>query len=271
MLAVDGLPGFPATLDGESSPDTVGEVAEITTYWHTCRGTGHRGCGGSSGGSKPLRTPPPSRYPASGSSNWTCRPTPPAGATKPSPPKPPPSRPTRTRTRSPMFHHQRPAASPANRRRQRACPGGRQGPGPRPSESDLVPAATDHVLRCTLREFYPADLATFDDPTSRDVLAVLNIAPTPRRGVHCPARRSLQRCAALVVNVAPPPGPQIDASLHAPQLPALPAVKPRSGTRARPSSAGVIRDSWSQRMPNFLRNKLTLEVMTIPSNLHGLS
>jgi hypothetical protein len=30
MLAVDGLPGIPATLDGESGPDTVGEVAEIT-------------------------------------------------------------------------------------------------------------------------------------------------------------------------------------------------------------------------------------------------
>jgi hypothetical protein len=30
MLAVDGLPGIPATLDAESGPDTVGEVAEIT-------------------------------------------------------------------------------------------------------------------------------------------------------------------------------------------------------------------------------------------------
>lgn len=30
MLAVDGLPGIPATLDTESGPDTVGEVAEIT-------------------------------------------------------------------------------------------------------------------------------------------------------------------------------------------------------------------------------------------------
>ena len=30
MLAADGLPGIPATLDAESSPDTVGEVAEIT-------------------------------------------------------------------------------------------------------------------------------------------------------------------------------------------------------------------------------------------------
>jgi hypothetical protein len=30
MLAADGQPGTPATLDSESNPDTVGEVAEIT-------------------------------------------------------------------------------------------------------------------------------------------------------------------------------------------------------------------------------------------------
>ena len=30
MLAADGLPGTPTTLDGESGPDTVGQVAEIT-------------------------------------------------------------------------------------------------------------------------------------------------------------------------------------------------------------------------------------------------
>jgi hypothetical protein len=30
MIAVDGLPGVPATLDADSGPDTVGEVAEIT-------------------------------------------------------------------------------------------------------------------------------------------------------------------------------------------------------------------------------------------------
>ncbi len=31
MLAADGAPGIPATLDTESGPDTVGEVADITT------------------------------------------------------------------------------------------------------------------------------------------------------------------------------------------------------------------------------------------------
>ncbi len=34
MLAADGLPGIPATLDGESGPGTVGEVAEITHLLH---------------------------------------------------------------------------------------------------------------------------------------------------------------------------------------------------------------------------------------------
>jgi hypothetical protein len=39
MLAADGLPGIPATLDGQSGPDSVGQVAEIThllphlRYW----------------------------------------------------------------------------------------------------------------------------------------------------------------------------------------------------------------------------------------------
>ncbi len=34
MVAADGLPGTPATLDHESGPDTVGEVAEITGLLH---------------------------------------------------------------------------------------------------------------------------------------------------------------------------------------------------------------------------------------------
>jgi transposase len=37
-------------------------------------------------------------------------------------------------------------------------------------------------LRSTLREFYPAALVAFDDLASGDALAVLAIAPTPRRG-----------------------------------------------------------------------------------------
>jgi hypothetical protein len=44
MLAADGAPGTPATLDTESGPDTVGEVADITTllpHLHTWP-TGHQ-------------------------------------------------------------------------------------------------------------------------------------------------------------------------------------------------------------------------------------
>jgi transposase len=39
-----------------------------------------------------------------------------------------------------------------------------------------------NVLRSTLREFYPAALAAFDDLAGRDALAVLGRAPTPERG-----------------------------------------------------------------------------------------
>lgn len=39
-----------------------------------------------------------------------------------------------------------------------------------------------NLLRSTLREFYPAALATFDDIAGRDALAVLAIAPAPVQG-----------------------------------------------------------------------------------------
>jgi hypothetical protein len=38
-----------------------------------------------------------------------------------------------------------------------------------------------NLLRSTLREFYPAALAAFDDLASPDALEVLRIAPTPAR------------------------------------------------------------------------------------------
>jgi transposase len=41
---------------------------------------------------------------------------------------------------------------------------------------------TANLLRSTLREFHPAALAAFDDLTSRDAVAVLELAPTPERG-----------------------------------------------------------------------------------------
>ena len=41
---------------------------------------------------------------------------------------------------------------------------------------------TVNMLRSTLREFYPAALAVFDDLADRDALAVLAVAPTPAQG-----------------------------------------------------------------------------------------
>ena len=41
----------------------------------------------------------------------------------------------------------------------------------------------NNLLRSTLREFYPAALAAFDDLTSADALEVLRVAPTPTLGV----------------------------------------------------------------------------------------
>ena len=38
------------------------------------------------------------------------------------------------------------------------------------------------MLRSTLREFHPAALEAFNDMTSRDALAVLELASTPDRG-----------------------------------------------------------------------------------------
>ncbi len=39
-----------------------------------------------------------------------------------------------------------------------------------------------NLLRSTLREFYPAALVAFDDPSSADALEVLRLAPTPELG-----------------------------------------------------------------------------------------
>ncbi len=43
-------------------------------------------------------------------------------------------------------------------------------------------ARQTNVMRSTLREFYPAALASFDDLTSGDALEVLKVAPTPTLG-----------------------------------------------------------------------------------------
>jgi hypothetical protein len=93
MLAVDGLPGIPATLDGESGPLTVGEVADITHLlphlrsWPAEQQVFVRRV-------KPLRETTPNRCPASANCNWTCN-RPPDGVTKRSPPTAHPPHPAR--------------------------------------------------------------------------------------------------------------------------------------------------------------------------------
>ena len=79
-------------------------------------------------------------------------------------------------------------------------------------------------LRSSLREFYPAALAAFDDLTSGDAVQVLRAAPTPVRGgaVKEPDRggaaprrpAARHRC----------PGCRIQAALRAPQLAAPPVI-----------------------------------------------
>jgi transposase len=83
-----------------------------------------------------------------------------------------------------------------------------------------------NALRSTLREFYPAALAAFDEVAGRDALAVLELAPTPARG------RALSR--AKIASALRRGGrqrnlearaEQIQAALRGPQLAAPPAVE----------------------------------------------
>jgi transposase len=83
-----------------------------------------------------------------------------------------------------------------------------------------------NALRSTLREFYPAALAAFDELAGRDALAVLDLAPTPTRG------RTLSR--AKIVSALRRAGrqrnldtraEQIQAALRSEQLAALPGVE----------------------------------------------
>lgn len=141
MLAADGLPGTPATLDGESDPGTVGEVAGIThllthlTTWPTGLRVFVRRV-------KPLRETTRNPCPASGNSNSTFSYRPPAGGTRPSPSTTPRPRPTtnpaaghrlagwpapRPRPRRRPFpgrkrHRRRPAALPTIHRQRRLVP-----------------------------------------------------------------------------------------------------------------------------------------------------
>jgi transposase len=87
-----------------------------------------------------------------------------------------------------------------------------------------------NALRSTLREFYPAALAAFDELAGRDALAVLDLAPTPARG------RALSR--AKIASALRRAGRQrnidtraeaIQTTLRGEQLAALPAVETAFG------------------------------------------
>ena len=101
-------------------------------------------------------------------------------------------------------------------------------------------------LRSSLREFYPAALAAFDDLTSADAISVLKAAPQPalgaalsrtqitaalRRGGR--TRRLAERAAA------------VQSALRAPQLPPAPALAAAMGATVT-ALAGVIAEMNTQ-------------------------
>jgi len=67
-----------------------------------------------------------------------------------------------------------------------------------------------NLLRSTLREFYPAALAAFDDLTSTDALEVLRVAPTPELGralSRAKIAAALRRASAASMNEPPKSSP----------------------------------------------------------------
>jgi transposase len=82
-----------------------------------------------------------------------------------------------------------------------------------------------NLLRSTLREFYPAALAAFDDLDGRDALAVLAIAPNPVRGKALSQSKiaSALRRAGRQRNIEATAA-TIQAALRTEQLAAQPAV-----------------------------------------------
>jgi transposase len=83
-----------------------------------------------------------------------------------------------------------------------------------------------NALRSTLREFYPAALAAFDEIAGRDALAVLDLAPTPTRGRGLSRAKiaSALRRAGRVRNLEAK-AVEIQATLRTEQLATLPAVE----------------------------------------------
>ena len=82
-----------------------------------------------------------------------------------------------------------------------------------------------NLLRSTLREFYPAALAAFDELAGRDALAVLAIAPNPLRGKALSRSKiaSALRRAGRQRNIEAT-AEKIQTALRTDQLTALPAV-----------------------------------------------
>lgn len=87
-----------------------------------------------------------------------------------------------------------------------------------------------NALRSTLREFYPAALAAFDELAGRDALAVLDLAPTPARGRALSRSKiaAALRRAGRQRNVEAR-AEQIQTALRIEQLAALPAVEAAFG------------------------------------------
>ena len=101
-------------------------------------------------------------------------------------------------------------------------------------------------LRSSLREFYPAALAAFDDLTSGDAISVLKAAPQPALGAALSrtqitaALRRGGRTRRLAERTA-----AVQAALRAPQLPPAPALAAAMGATVT-ALAGVIAEMNTQ-------------------------
>ena len=97
-----------------------------------------------------------------------------------------------------------------------------------------------NLLRSTLREFYPAALAAFDDLASADALEVLRVAPTPTLG----AGLSRSKIAAALrrggrQRRVEERAVEVQAALRAPQLQAPAAVASAMGASVSASVAVI--------------------------------
>ena len=96
-------------------------------------------------------------------------------------------------------------------------------------------------LRSTLREFYPAALAAFNELGSADALAVLAVAPTPTlgRGLSQSKIASALRRGGRQRRAEERAG-EIQAVLRAPQLEAPPVIADAMGTSAKALVAVIV-------------------------------